>query len=258
MLRLCYVLVQRPHLPRCDKVFHTLRCALTPFRPHLHVSIYADSLCHDTLTTVLLVYGPANARTVATQQPNSPQPAAIARCSPTVDTPTQPTDAYNVSFYTTRSSTARAMLQHYVDFTREVEFAGIERAHRTLVDDIKHRYEAHYTHQHVELQYDPCNHWDYPFTVPPASSDASPAASSPVRIARLPATIETGALIASHWHYSSPSTAAFVHNLLLAASSEPSSPSAGSYGAYRNDQLVAWEVKQPYGAIGIRSSTIHC
>ena len=242
--------VQRLHLPHSDKVFHTLRCALTSFRPHLHISIYADSLSHDALTTVLIIYGPANALTVAAHQPSQLLPAVLHHHSPTIDAATLPQkDGYNVSFHTTRPSTALAMLQQYVDFTREVEFAGIQRCHRSLVDEVKVWYEALHADEQVGLEYDACNHWDYPFALPPATSGTSSRTPSSLRIARLPATIETSAVIASHWPYSSPSTATMVHNLLLASST--SSASAGSYGAYRFDQLVAWEVKQPYGAIGM-------
>ena len=253
----CVVLciVQRHHLPHSDKVFHTLRRALTPYRPHLHLSVYADSLSHDTLTTVIIVYGPANTRTAAAQQHGMPQPATIHRQSLAVDSPTLPPDAYNISFYTTRSSAAIAMLQHCVDFTRELEFAGVQRCHRTLVNDLQRWYEAQHTHERAELEYDPCNHWDYPFTVPPTSSGASPTNSVPARIARLPATTETAALIASHWPYSSPSTASLIRNLLLASEAPP--PFNGSYGAYRGEELVAWEVKQPYGAIGKSQSPPH-
>ena len=248
--RCLHCVLQRQHLPHSDKVFHTLRRALTSFRPHLHLSIYANSLSHDDLTTVLIVYGRANAHTVAAQQPGKPQPAALHHHSPTINSPTQPPDACNISFHTTCTSTAMAMLQRYVDWTRELEFAGVQRCHRTLVDDMKRWYEAQHADEQaeVQLEYDPCHHWDYPFMVPPLSFGASPTHFSPARIARLPATIATGSLIASHWPYSSPSTASFIHALLLAANS--SSPSDGSYGAYRDEQLVAWEVKQPYGAIG--------
>ena len=235
-------------------MFHTLRCALTPFRPHLHLSIYANSLSHDSLTTVLIVYGPANAHTVAAQQPEKPQPATRHYHSATLDTPTLPPAAYNVSFHTTHPNTATAMLQHYVDFTREVEFAGVHRCHRTLVHSLRQWYEWQHADEVVELQYDPCNHWDYPYTTPPASSGSSPTSCPPAaRIARLPATLETGTLIASYWPYNSASTASLIHQLLVASMS--SSASDGSYGAYRDDQLVAWEVKQPYGAIGTEVNT---
>ena len=229
-------------------MFHTLRCALTPFRPHLHLSVYADAICHDALTTVLIVYGPANARTVAAQQPGKPQPAALHHVTTAIDSPTPRPDAYNVSFYTTRPSTAAAMLRRYVDLTRQLDFAGLQRYHRPLLDDVRRQYQAEHAGQHVELDYEPCNHWDYPFTVPLTSSSASPTASSRARIARLPATLDTGALIASQWPYSSPHTASFIHSLLLAE--HALQPSDVSYGAYRGDELVAWEVKQPYGAIG--------
>ena len=242
---------QRRHLPHSDKVFHTLHCALTPFRPHLHLSIYADALCHDALTTVLIVYGPANARTIAAQQPGKPQPAALHHHTAAIDSPTPRPDAYNVSFYTTRPSTAAAMLRRYVDLTRQLDFAGLQRCHRALIDDVRRLYEAEHADERVELDYEPCNHWDYPFTVPPTSSGASPTASPPARIARLPATLDTGALIASQWPYSSPHTASFIHSLLLAE--DALQPSDVSYGAYRGDELVAWEVRQPYGAIGKRS-----
>ena len=241
-------------LPHSDKVFHTLRCALTPYRPHLHLSIYADSLSHDTLTTVLIIYGQGNASTaiVQAQQPNTtPQLAAsLPIHQPTSSTPSTPPDVYNISFHTTHPPTATALLQHTVDLTRPLEFAGIHRHHRQLVHALQRWYEAAHREEEVELEYDACNHYDYPFLVAPASLAGAPptAASGAVRFARLPATLETGALIASHWPYSSVGTAALIRNLLAAAESD-------SYGAYRGDQLVAWEVKQAYGAIGKHSHT---
>ena len=219
----------RPHLPRSAKVLHTLRACQTPFKDSLDLSIFVDSLEPSAITSVILVY---TTRTPPSAEITLPAPLPPASC----------VEGRNVCFFTLSEPVALSMLKRVVCFDAQFDFAGIERCYRPLLAQIG-RWVEEQPHPHpikLLVDYDPCYHFAYTTLAPPSAPSSPPDPSLTVR--PLPADEVTASLISSHWPYASPSTPPHIQSLLS---------HFGGVGAYRHDRLIAWAVRQMYGALGM-------
>jgi GNAT superfamily N-acetyltransferase len=225
----------RPHLPRSSKVLHTLRTCQTSFYRHMDVSIFVDSLHSKALTTIVLTY--------ATRNESPPSDSCVATDATPSPLPPSSTAGRNVCFFTLVEAVALAMLKEVVHYTAQFDFAGIDRSYRPLVTQLARWWEQqpHPLPVTVAVEYDPCQHFAYTAMRPPTPSP-SPTASPSLTLTALPDDAATASLIASHWPYASASTPLLVQNLLT---------HFGGVGAYRDGRLVAWVVKQLYGAHGM-------
>jgi GNAT superfamily N-acetyltransferase len=245
------ICLQRAHLPRSSKTHHTLLACLTPLLPDLCPSVYANSLHPASLSTILLIYGDGNAAAYKQQQQDQQEhgtTAALLDPSSAVSrghsqSPCSPHSGANVCFFSLDDATLTAMLQRYVDFSLEFDFAGIERRHvATLCPQLRSWWMQQHSDVGVTLDHDACQQYAYLSSSPPRLVAASSSSSSSLSLSPLPATAEVASTIASHWRYAGPGTAAFILRLLSVLQ---------SWGAWRDGRLVGWAVRQAYGAIGM-------
>ena len=219
----------RPHLPRSAKVFHTLRSCQTAFSHNLDLSIFVDSFDPSRLTSVVLTY---TTRPPLISDSSSPPPSPPPSC----------VEGRNVCFFTVQELVVLSMLKRLVCFDAQFEFAGIEQSYRPLLSQLSRWWEEqpHSPPVTFHIDYDPCRHFSYPALEPPPPSSSPPDPT--LILCSLPSDEATASLISSHWPYSSPSTPPHIQSLLS---------HFGGVGAYRHGHLIAWTVRQLYGALGM-------
>ena len=218
-------------------MYHTLRSCQTPFAQELDLAILVDSLSPSSITTVLLNYTTRFPPTPPTSTP--PSPTSLRSSPPTFS----PSPGRNVTFFSTDPSQLFPLLQRYVNLTAQFDFAGVERHYRPLLTDLLTWWtqQPHPAPISIAQEYDPCYQYAYTSPLPPSPSP-SPT-HPPFTLSTLPADLPTATRIASHWPYSSPSTASLVRGLL----SQFDSVGAWSEGG----ELIGWVVRQMYGALGM-------
>ena len=235
-------------------MYHTLRSCQTPLLAHIDLAIIVNSVVPpSSLTTILLSYTtrfPAHSHPASPPSSSpSPAPSSSSSPSPSSSPSFSPSPGRNVTFFSTSPSPLLPLLQRYVDFSAQFDFAGVERHYRPLLTDLLtwRMQQPHLPPISITQEYDPCGHYAYTSPLPPPPTPPPPS----INLSPLPADPATSALIASHWPYSSPTTSPLVHALLTHLDNSVGAWRDGDGGEKGRGEVVGWVVRQLYGAYGM-------